>query len=152
MDITTVLATEADVPRILPMMEDFNRFERIPWTREAGEAPLRTLLADRRLGVVGLFEEGAATTLGYFVVTFGFDLEWGGRDAFLTELYLVPERRAQGRGPGLMAAVERTAREHGARALHLMVRTDNEPARRLYASQGYTSPARIFLTKVMTAP
>jgi ribosomal protein S18 acetylase RimI-like enzyme len=49
-----------------------------------------------------------------------------------------------------MEAVERIAREHGARALHLMVRAENEPARRLYASQGYTSPERIFMTKVMT--
>jgi len=149
MDITTTLATQADVPELLSMMEEFNRFERIPWSRETGEAPLRVLLGDRDLGVVGLLREAGAT-IGYFVVTFGYDLEWNGRDGFLTELFLVADRRAQGRGPSLMAEVERTAREHGARALHLMVRTDNAPARRLYESQGYTSPKRIFMTKVMT--
>lgn len=151
LEITTVLASEADVVRILPMMEDFNRFEKIPWTREAGEAPLRVLLGDRRLGVVGIFEDGAAT-LGYFIVAFGYDLEWGGRDAFLTEVFLVAEQRGQGRGPALMAEVERTAREHGVHALHLAVRPENEPALRLYTSQGYASPKRIFMTKVMTAP
>jgi ribosomal protein S18 acetylase RimI-like enzyme len=149
MDLTTSLATEADVPELLSMMEEFNRLERIPWTRQTGETPLRVLLGDRRLGVVGIFREAAAA-IGYFVVTFGYDLEWNGRDAFLTELFLVEDRRARGRGPTLMAELERIAKEHDVRALHLMVRTDNAPALRLYRSQGYTSPERVFMTKVMT--
>jgi hypothetical protein len=34
-----------------------------------------------------------------------------------------------------------------ASAMHLMVRSENEPAVRLYASAGYESPPRVFLTK-----
>jgi ribosomal protein S18 acetylase RimI-like enzyme len=81
------------------------------------------------------------------VLTWGYDLEWDGRDAFLTELFLIPEARGHRLGGEAMAHVENVAREHGARALHLMVRDDNVVARRLYARQGYVSPPRTFLSK-----
>ena len=149
-DARVRLATSRDVASLLPMMAEFNRFEQIEWHAERCEPALRTLLSDEGLGVVGLVEprsEGAP--LGYFVVTFGFDLEWNGRDAFLTELFLVPAARGKRLGDALMAEIEAMARRHGARALHLMVRNENTPAQRLYERAGYRSPARIFMTKVL---
>jgi GNAT superfamily N-acetyltransferase len=127
-------------------MEPFNSFEQTPWEPVAKERALRTLLSDPSLGVVGLFAT-ADGPVGYFVVTWGYDLEWDGRDAFLTELFLVPQARGQGLGSQAMAHVEAVAQEHSARALHLMVRDENVVARRLYARRGYLSPPRIFLTK-----
>src|SRR5262245_22793287 len=141
------LATVDDLGVLLEMMEAFNAFERIPWTRAAGTEPLRTLLSDVSLGIVGLVEERAKPA-GYFVVTWNYDLEWNGRDAFLTELFLVPEARGRGLGRITLAEAERLAVAHGAHALHLMVRVDNEHAHRLYVRAGYVSPPRVFLTKV----
>jgi len=54
--------------------------------------------------------------LGYFVLTWGYDLEWDGCDAFLTELFLVPAARGHGHGSGALVAAEAVAREHGARS------------------------------------
>jgi ribosomal protein S18 acetylase RimI-like enzyme len=107
---------------------------------------LRTLLRNRELGAVALLdtEDG---TLGYFVLTWGYDLEWDGRDAFLTELFLMPVAHGRGDGRSALTAVEALARQHGARALHLMVRHENTVAKRLYTSHGYTSPPRLFLSK-----
>jgi ribosomal protein S18 acetylase RimI-like enzyme len=145
------IATHADLAVLLDMMVDFNALEGIAWSRARGEEALRVLIADPKLGVAGLLEEitgeSDRATLGYFVLTWGYDLEWNGRDAFLTELYLVPHARGRGAGGTLLARIERIACEHGSRALHLMVRSENDVARRLYASAGYTSPPRIFLTK-----
>jgi ribosomal protein S18 acetylase RimI-like enzyme len=138
------LATPADVPRVLAMMVDFNRFEGIAWSPAVGEAPLRRLIADSSLGAVGVVDDGRA---GYFVLTWGFDLEWDGRDAFLTELWLVPEARGRGVGAEVLAEIQRIAKESGARALHLMVRNENANARRLYERAGFTSPPRVFLSK-----
>jgi len=59
------------------------------------------------------------------VLTWGYDLEWDGCDAFLTELFLVPAARGHGHGSGALVAAEAVAREHGARALHLTVRHEN---------------------------
>lgn len=140
------IASEAEVPLLLSMMEPFNTFEGTPWDVVAKERALRTLLRDRQLGVAALLE-GEPGILGYFVLTWGYDLEWDGRDAFLTELFLVPTVRGQGHGGAALAAAEALAREHGARALHLMVRHDNIAAQRLYSNHGYTSPPRQFLTK-----
>jgi len=140
------IAGEQDIAVLLTMMEPFNAIEQTPWDARAKERALRTLLKDRSLGVVGLL---VATDgpVGYFVVTWGYDLEWDGRDAFLTELFLESRVRGQGLGSRAMKHVEAVAREHGARALHLMVRDENLVARRLYASQGYVSPPRTFLSK-----
>ncbi len=141
-------AVAADVAAILDMMVDFNRGEGIAWTPARGEAPLRRLVADPTLGTVGLAEADGAP-VGYFVVTWGFDLEWDGRDAFVTEIYLVPDARGRGAGRALLAGAERAARDAGARALHLMVRHENAPAIALYEGAGYTTPERRFMTKLL---
>jgi ribosomal protein S18 acetylase RimI-like enzyme len=147
------VATLADVDGIVPMMEAFNRFEEIEWTRARGEPALRRLLGDGTLGMLGLIDEGTkeerSAALGYFVLTWGFDLEWNGRDAFLTELWLEPQARGKGLGREALALVEKAARENGAQALHLMVRHENEVARRLYDRAGFRSPPRAFLTKTL---
>jgi ribosomal protein S18 acetylase RimI-like enzyme len=84
---------------------------------------------------------------GYLALTWGFDLEWNGRDAFLTELYLLPAARGRGLGRRVLPLIEELARAQGARALHLMVRPENLAALQLYRGAGYSSPPRTFLTK-----
>jgi len=145
------VAVEQDIAVLLTLMESFNAFEETPWDPRAKERALKTLLNDATLGVVGLLlaTEGP---VGYFVLTWGYDLEWDGRDAFLTELFLQPQARGQGLGRQAMDHLEAVARDHGARALHLMVRNENVPARRLYESHGYVSPPRIFLSKQLARP
>ena len=140
------IAREEDVPLLLGLMEPFNVLEHTPWDPTAKDRALRTLLADPNLGVVGLLmaSDGPA---GYFVLTWGYDLEWDGRDSFLTELFLLPEARGRGLGSQALEHAEALARQHGARALHLMVRDENVAARRLYARKGYVSPPRTFLSK-----
>jgi GNAT superfamily N-acetyltransferase len=140
------IARTHDAPTLLDMMEDFNRIEEINWSRERVQIALTKLLADEALGIAGIFHAAMAPH-GYFVLTWGYDLEWHGRDAFLTELYLAPTYRGKGQARVLLSGIEALAREHGARALHLMVRPENKPARRLYEGSGYTAPSRVFLTK-----
>ncbi len=142
------IANAADLSVLLSMMEQFNILEQTPWDLGAKERALRTLLANPELGVVALLQEND-DTVGYFVVTWGFDLEWDGRDAFLTELFLVRQARGRGLGGPALEAVEALSREHRARALHLMYRTENVVAGRLYLGHGYTSPPRVFLSKTL---
>lgn len=143
-------ATLDDVAALLDMMEPFNTFERIPWTRTAAEQPLRTLLSNASLGVVGIVEEDSRP-IGYFVVTWNYDLEWNGRDAFLTELFIVPEARGRGLGRMALRQAEEFAVKHGAHALHLVVRPENERAHGLYLREGFFHPQRVFLTKVLSS-
>jgi ribosomal protein S18 acetylase RimI-like enzyme len=143
---TVMVATLNDVPLLLDMMEDFNRIEQTTWNRVDGAPALRRLLGDRDLGIVGLLVE-SDKVVGYFILSWGYDLEWNGRDAFLTDLYLVPPARGRGLGRSFFAEIETKARECETQALHLMVRPENTAARRLYEGAGYRSPPRILLSK-----
>ncbi len=147
-DISLAVAAAADVPVLLPMMEDFNAGEQITVEAGALRRALAALLADRSLGRVWLVRSGE-DTLGYAVLTFGYDLEFAGRDAFITEFYLRPSARGRGIGRFALDAIENEAAALGTRAIHLMVRPENQAAAALYASAGYQSPPRIFLSKVL---
>jgi ribosomal protein S18 acetylase RimI-like enzyme len=144
-------ATAADVPELLGLMQPFNASEQIPWHPERTDSALRKLIAEPELGFVLVAGE-LARALGYVIATYNYDLEWGGRDAFITELWVVPEARGCGVGQALLEAVEVHARAHGAFALHLAVRPENGSALRLYERVGYHPAPRIMLTKPLDGP
>lgn len=144
--ISVRVATRVDVDAVLPMMVDFNRNEGIAWTSDSGRTPLERLIEDTRLGFVAMIER-TGVLVGYAVVTFGYDLEWGGRDAFLTELFLIEDARGKRMGAYALAQVEHIARANDVNALHLMVRHHNAHARALYTRAGYVVPERVFMTK-----
>jgi ribosomal protein S18 acetylase RimI-like enzyme len=139
-------AQPADLPAILPMMVAFNHEESIAWSPKTGQAALVRLLSSPELGHVGLGIHDAAPA-GYFILTWGFDLEWSGRDAFLTELFLSPAARGRGLGKRLLAAAVETAQENGVRALHLVVRPQNAAAVALYRQAGFQDVPRTLMTK-----
>jgi ribosomal protein S18 acetylase RimI-like enzyme len=144
--ISVRAAVPDDVPRLCRMLEAFNRLEQIAWDEAVGAPALRRLIGDPSLGFVGVVEV-EARPVGYFIVTWGYDLEWGGRDSFLTDLYLEPDARGAGLGTRVLASIEEVARHAGAAALHLMVRPANQPAVRLYTRAGFRSPPRTLLSK-----
>ena len=148
--ITVRLATVADIPAIIPMMIDFNRYEGIDWDPRRGEAPLRTLLQDERLGIFALFSTEDTPSAGYAIVTFGFDLEFGGRDAFLTDMFLAETLRGRGLGKLALAQVCALTQQAGAFALHLQVRSDNVAAQKLYQTSGFVGTTRIFMSKPLS--
>jgi ribosomal protein S18 acetylase RimI-like enzyme len=150
-EITLRRAVATDLQRLLDMMEPFNQEEGVSWSRPEAAPVVAKLIDDRSLGAIGVVESGTQV-IGYAVVTWGFDLEWGGRDSFLTELYLVPSARGQRIGGRALALMEDVARAEGARALHLMVRPENHPAVKLYAGAGYRSPPRTLLSKDLRGP
>ena len=96
-------ATPHDVPALLREMEPFNAGERIPWRPTTIEEALRHLLDHPELGLV-LVAIDAGRLLGYTVLTYGYDLEWAGRDGFVTELWVVAEARGRGLGKHRRAA------------------------------------------------
>jgi len=125
-------------------MEAFNRAERIPFHRTRVADGLRRLLRERRLGIVVVAASADRRRLdGYAIGTFGFDLEFAGPDAFLTELFVRPEKRQHGLGARLLDAVTQALRDAGARAVTLLVLPRNTGARRLYARARFEEIPRI---------
>jgi GNAT superfamily N-acetyltransferase len=112
------LATPDDLATILPRTRALNAHEGIEIAAAALEAALRRLLADRGLGGCWIAERGGAA-IGYAIVTFGYDLEYGGRDAYLTELWIDPEERGRGAGAAVLALLDGELRALEVRAVHL---------------------------------
>jgi ribosomal protein S18 acetylase RimI-like enzyme len=87
--------------------------------------------------------------IGYAILTYGFDFEFGGREAFLTELFITPRHRGRGLGHELLGAVERFARDNGVLAIHLIVRKENPQAQRLYRRNDFHFDPRLLMTKAL---
>jgi len=65
---------------------------------------------------------------------------WTGRpEAYLQELYVVPERRGRGIGRALLEATMETARAAGASGIDLNTGETDTAARALYESVGFTN-------------
>jgi ribosomal protein S18 acetylase RimI-like enzyme len=137
---------DSELPWLVEMMVDFNRFEEIPWDPQSGTAVLQRLLDDASLGQVHVVIQDGAV-VGSAILTYGYDLEFGGRDAFLTEIYLVPEARGRGLGEEVLSALELRAQKAGVHAIHLGVRPENGPALSLYRKVGFVPIPRLILTK-----
>lgn len=144
-----LLATNEHAPDILPLMVAFNQAEGISWTPDVMVPALHRLLDDDALGLV-LVAYAGPHLAGYSVATFGYDLEFAGRDAFITELFVDPASRGHGLGRRLLEAIVRHLRQRSVNAVHLVVRPDNPRARALYESHGFKASPRIVMTKNLT--
>ncbi len=142
------IGQNGDSSTLLDMMADLNAIEGIPFSRSKFGRVLKQLLADSSLGLVPLFLV-KREIVGYAVVTYNFDLEWGGRDAFITEFYIKPEHRGRGYGALAMVLLEKLARRNKVKALHLGVRRENVGACRLYEKAGFTYWTRRVMMKAL---
>ena len=137
-------ATPDDLPLLLPRTRALQDHEAITISDDALEAALRRLLDDTSLGGAWLIV--ADDVVGYAIVTFGYDLEFGGRDAYLTELFVDAAARGHGAGTAALALLDPELRALGVRALHLQVRPDNR-ATHLYERSGFARSPRWIMSR-----
>ncbi len=143
--ISLRLATPADLPTLLPRTRALNAHEAIEISDAALSAALQRLLATPELGGAWLIERDV-TVVGYAIVTYGYDLEFGGRDAYLTELWIDEPERGQGAATAALDHLEPELRARGVHALHLQVRPET-PALRLYERTGFVRSPRLIMTR-----
>ena len=134
-----------DLPELFPRTRALNAHEGIAVDPPRLESALARLLREPSLGGVWLIEQDRAA-IGYAIVTFGYDLEYNGRDAFLTELWIDPGARGGGAGGEALELLVPELRARGVHALHLQVRPEN-PAMRLYARSGFVASPRVVMTR-----
>ena len=146
MQATFTTARPADAERLMPLLREFYDYDHIPLDEPAARRALSQLLSDARLGRVYLIAAGEEL-IGYLVVTFGFSLEFKGRDAFVDELFLRAEFRGQGIGRRALAVAEETCRAEGVGALHLEVERANTGAQEVYRRAGFKDHDRYLLTR-----
>jgi diamine N-acetyltransferase len=140
------LASSEDSPELMSLMRMFYREEGYPFNEERTRRALLALLSNPLFGKVWVFRmEGRA--VGYLVVTFGYSLEFGGRDAFIDELFVEPAARGQGVGTFALETAQEHCRRNGVAALHLEVEHENPKARALYERIGFKAHSRFLMTR-----
>ncbi len=133
---TIRMATAADAPALGRLLHAFN-------TEFEEPTPDADVIAER---AAPLIESGEVTVLfagdgpdGFAQLRFRPSLYTGALDAYLEELYVVPERRGHGHGRALLEAAMEHARQRGAAHIDLGTSEDDVAARALYESAGFTN-------------
>jgi ribosomal protein S18 acetylase RimI-like enzyme len=139
-------AVLADVPSILPLMCEFYEFEGISYDESRAIRLLTQLLNDASLGRLVIIEHETVIA-GYVVLGFGFSIEFGGRDALLDELFVLPRFRGLGLGSEAIDFAISLCKEAGIDALHLEADHFNERAHDLYLRLGFKDHKRHLMTK-----
>jgi len=128
-------ATSDDREVVLELAAEFHEFAGYSFDASVQQA-VEELAARHRWGVILLADQNDQS-VGYGAVCYGFSVEFGGRDAFIDELYVRPSARGRGVGRALLEEMIGHCRVLGIRAVHLEVDHGNDQAAALYERLGF---------------
>src|SRR5258708_36836351 len=86
---------------------------------------LRQLLREKSLGRAWVIDSGRELA-GYAIVTYNYDLEFGGIEAIMTDLFIAQRHRRKGLGARMIEAVRDFCRRDGIGALEFQVNRHND--------------------------
>ncbi|MEV8514576.1 GNAT family N-acetyltransferase [Dactylosporangium sp. NPDC051484] len=138
-------AVPDDLDALLSLVREFCEFDGHDFDAERVTRALRPLLAGDEHGQVWLADGGAP--VGYAVVTWGWSLESGGREALLDEIYV--RERGRGVGSELLRRAVAAAAEAGAATMFLETEARNERVRTFYARHGFEAEDSIWMCQVI---
>jgi GNAT superfamily N-acetyltransferase len=140
-------ATPDDHTALLPLIRRFYEIDHHPFDEAVVNTALAPLLEHDTYGHVWVLDDGAAL-VGYAVLTWGWSLESGGRDALIDEIYV--DQRSHGHGAVLLAAVVDAAVQAGARVMFLETERHNSDARAFYLRHGFDVEDSIWMVRDLT--
>ena len=135
---------ENDLDELIPLVREYHAFEGVHMPDAARREAVARLLGDPRLGSIwGISVQTGR--IGYIALTYGYSIEFRGRDAFIDEFFIREPHRGRGLGGAALERITAEAAALGLKALHLEVARDNRPARRLYGQHGFELRERFSL-------
>jgi diamine N-acetyltransferase len=146
MEPTFRLATPTDIALLIDFMRQFYAIDQYSFDEHIARTALGQLLREHTLGRVWLITT-ENETIGYIVVTFGYSLEYHGRDSFIDELFVTEKYRNRGVGTKAMQFVLDQCPNLGIHALHLEVERSNVAGQALYQHVGFEDRNRHLMTK-----
>jgi GNAT superfamily N-acetyltransferase len=142
-----LLASRENINTVQSLMQRFYAEEKLHYDGVAASAALDLLFAGPNMGAIFLLQDTGGNSHGYFVLTIGFSLEFGGRYALLDELFVLPSARGQGAGKSALVAAEAWVAWRNIPILRLEVNHHNEKARSIYLNWGFQDDQRNILSK-----
>lgn len=134
-----VTAQEADKITAAPqLLHDFNtEYEEPTPGTEACALRLAELIKNGHATVLITREGDTAQAVGVAVLRVQPSVWSKPNEAYLAEIYVVPDRRGQGFGRELITACLDAARDQGADYALVVTSEDDQQAQRLYAAAGF---------------
>jgi ribosomal protein S18 acetylase RimI-like enzyme len=143
--------TDADVPALVPLVEQYWIFEDIAHF-DAGRVAneLSRACADPRLAS-GWIARVRGQPAGYLLAVYVFSLEHLGLTAEIDEFFVLPSARGRGIGDELLRLAEAEFVRRGCTNVALQLGRGNERARAFYRAHGYEDRAGFeLLDKTLT--
>lgn len=137
-----VLASDIDL--VVAMMREFYGIDGYPMDESRSRELFREFLDNEDLGKCWLILFDG-DVVGYVILTFVFSFEFGGKMAFVDELYISDRARGKGIGKETVAFIQAEARILDVKMLYLEVEHHNTLAQKLYLSGGFSEHKRKFM-------
>ena len=126
----------ADISIITQMMEDFYAIDNYPMDIEVAKTLFQEFITHEHLGKSWLiYSENEI--VGYIILTFIFSFEYGGKIAFVDELFIKETARGKGIGKEAIQFIQREVPKLSLKLLYLEVEPHNENAQKLYLAHDF---------------
>ena len=131
-----------DVDQALQFVAEYYAHDSIDFDSVRVRAGLLQLLENPTLGCFW-FVQDHDQIVGHVVLTYGFDLEFGGRTAIVTEIYVRESHRGRGFGHAIFEFLDGHCASHDVQVLELQAEHENIRAQRFYQQIGFHAHDRI---------
>jgi GNAT superfamily N-acetyltransferase len=138
-------ASRSDKSGLLPLIRAYYRFDSIKFDHGKIVQALDRLLRSRSLGRIWVIEVRKRELAGYAILTYNYDLEFGGIQGIITDLFITEAYRRQGFGARMISAIVSFCRTNGISAIELQVTRCNCRARKFYHSLGFETLDRLVM-------
>jgi GNAT superfamily N-acetyltransferase len=136
----------SDFDPLIQLVEEYYQYDSLDFDKKRIGAALRKLLHDGNLGCAWLVEHGTEVA-GYVLLTFNYDLEFGGYEGIVTDLFLREKFRRRGIGRLMIDRVEAHCRAAGISTLELQVEIENSAAHSFYHKLGFSRLPRLVMSR-----
>jgi ribosomal protein S18 acetylase RimI-like enzyme len=137
-------ATIDDLDALVDLHRAFCIVDDHPFSDARARAAFGPLLVDDEHGVVWVTDDLSA----YAVLTWGWSIEAGGREAVLDEIFV--HDRGQGIGSLLLAHVVDDGERRGLARIFLETESHNARGRQLYERHGFTIDDSVWMSRTFT--
>ena len=125
-----------DIEIITQMMQDFYAIDNYPMDVEVAKTLFEEFIPNENLGKSWLiYSENEI--VGYIILTFIFSFEYGGKIAFVDELFIKETARGKGIGKEAIQFIQREVPKLSLKLLYLEVEPHNENAQKLYLAHDF---------------
>jgi GNAT superfamily N-acetyltransferase len=146
-------ALPSDQVRLLALIEEYYRFDSLNFDGLTTGRALQRLLRSRTLGRAWVIEAVAERRLvGYAILSFNYDLEFGGIQGVITDFFIIEPYRRQGLGRQMVATIASFCRKSGITTIELQVTRKNRRARLFYESLGFETLDRLVMDLELQRP